>query len=110
MARVKLKCIMGYPELKCSYLEKGLFYVFYDSSGGPFRIILLEIFHKKDILKNSVKFTESNCNEALVLVKLQVWATLLKKTPLKVCSLKLYEILQKKHTIEHLWTAVSVLF
>ena len=51
-------------------------------ANSTYSVILLdlpEIFYKKHVLKNFVKFTESNCNEALFLVKLQAWATLLKK-------------------------------
>ena len=43
MARLKLRCIMGYPGLKSSYREKGLFQP--DDMNQEFRMNILKIIY-----------------------------------------------------------------
>ena len=53
MAKVKLRCIMGCPELKSSYREKGLVYTFFYKQ-PVYKQPLLDSYYKKP-LKNRNK-------------------------------------------------------
>ena len=78
----------------------------------PETVCPLEMFCKKDILKNFVNFMEKHlcCNH--LLTKLHFWGfeTLLKKIQRQIVSSEICKSFKNNYFEEHLWENVSKLF